>query len=342
MTDISLTGLGWSNMFRAQVTEEDTGWPARISAVARDRVTALCPDGALVLVPGGLSTGEIAVGDWVLTDGARVLRVLERQTLIQRRAAGERAARQLIAANVDTLGIVTSCNADFKEARLERYLALASSAGCLPLVILTKADLVGDARDYARRAERLSPLVSAIALDARDPEAAEVLRPWCRAGQTLALAGSSGVGKTTLTNTLTGRHDAVQGIREDDAKGRHTTTARALLPMASGGWLIDTPGMRELGLTDAADGIAEVFADLEELATQCRFRDCAHESEPGCAIVGAIESGELDADRLRRWRKLLREDARSTESIAEARARGKAFARHVSKVKARKVREKGG
>ncbi|MDF0600765.1 ribosome small subunit-dependent GTPase A [Psychromarinibacter sp. C21-152] len=341
MTDISLTGLGWSNTFRAQLTEDDTGSPARISAVARDRVTALTPEGPLGLVPGGMSTGEIAVGDWVLTDGARVLRVLERQTLIQRRAAGERAARQLIAANVDTLGIVTSCNADFNVARLERYLALAAASGCLPLVILTKADLASDPRDYARRAERLSPLVSAIALDARDPGAAELLQPWCRAGQTLALVGSSGVGKTTLTNTLTGRHDATRGIREDDARGRHTTTARALLPMVSGGWLIDTPGMRELGLTEAAEGIGEVFSDIAALAAACRFSDCAHETEPGCAVTAAIAAGELDPERLKRWRKLLREDARSTETIAEARARGKAFARHVAAVTKDHRRRKG-
>ncbi|WP_172299582.1 ribosome small subunit-dependent GTPase A [Pseudoruegeria sp. HB172150] len=345
MTDISLAGLGWSNFYLAQLDGEDAeAAPCRIVSVARDRVTALSPAGETVLMTGGhLSAGEIACGDWVLSDGARVLRVLERRTLLQRRAAGPRAERQLIAANVDTLGIVTSCNADFNAARLERYLALAASGGCLPLVVLTKADLAEDAAGFARAAERLSPLVATVVLDARDPEAvAEALAPWCRGGQTLALVGSSGVGKTTLTNALTGGAEAVQGIREDDAKGRHTTTARALRPVAGGGWLIDTPGMRELGLTGASDGIAAVFADLEELASDCRFSDCAHEGEPGCAVQAAIDAGDLEPERVQRWRKLQREDARSTETIAEKRSRSRAFGKHIARIQREKRYDKGG
>jgi len=332
MSDLTLASLGWSNHFAAQITSSD-GTPARVSAVDRDRVRAVTTDGALSLVTGPeFSTGDIAVGDWVLTDGCRLLAVLERKTVLVRRAAGPEGGRQLIAANVDTLGIVTSCNADFNEARLERYLAIATAGGCLPLVILTKADLAEEPRDFARRAERLSPLAVTVTLDARDPQAAEILRPWTKVGQTLVLAGSSGVGKTTLTNTLTGSDEAVQGIREDDAKGRHTTTARELRPVIAGGWLIDTPGMRELGLTDAAEGISDVFSDIEDLALGCRFRDCAHETEPGCTVQAAIAAGDLEESRLNRWRKLVREDARSTESVAEARARGKAFARMANDV----------
>ena len=153
------------------------------------------------------------------------------------------------------------------------------------------------------------------------------LAPWCRDGQTLALVGSSGVGKTTIQNALTGTEEATRTIREDDAKGRHTTTARHLRQTRFGGWLIDTPGMRELGLAEAAEGIATVFADVEALAGACRFSDCAHETEPGCAVRAAIEDGTLAAERLAQWRKLQREDQIASQSVAEARARDRALGR---------------
>jgi len=256
LTPLSLADLGWSAHFAAQVSDE-TAHPARLSAVARDRITGLTPDGALQLLPPPeIPTGAFAVGDWVLFDPGRgrILRRLTALTELGRRAAGTRAGHQLIAANVDTLGIVTSCNADFNAARLERYLALAATAGCLPLVILTKADRCADPRSYVRQAERLSPLVTALALDATDRVQADALAPWCRGGQTLALVGSSGVGKSTLLNALGDQHAPTQGIREDDAKGRHTTTARGLFRTRAGGWLIDTPGMRALRLADARAG----------------------------------------------------------------------------------------
>ncbi|PRY24507.1 ribosome biogenesis GTPase [Aliiruegeria haliotis] len=327
MTSITLSDLGWSAHFRAQLDDapEDL---ARISGVERTRLEALSPDGPVSLsLPGGQSTGDYAVGDWVRYDPetGRCLRRFERQTLLHRRAAGTGAVDQLIAANVDTLGIVTSCNADFKEARLERYLALAAQAGCLPLVIITKADTVDDPGAYRRRAESLSPLVVAIDIDATDPLEIRRLNAWAADGRTLALLGSSGVGKTTISNALTGRGEATQGIREDDAKGRHTTTSRALWRTTAGGWLIDTPGMRALRLTDAAEGIDTVFADLTDLAGQCRFSDCTHGNEPGCAIQAEIDAGRLDPGRLRRWEKLLREDARNSETLAEARARDRSL-----------------
>lgn len=297
-----------------------TGRPARIVEVARDHLVALGPEGQISLVTPD-ATGLYAVGDWVLHDGGRVTDRLDRTTEIARKAAGPQAGRQLIAANVDTLAIVTSCNADFNAARLERYLALAAQAGCLPLIVLTKADLADDARDLERQAERLSPIVKAISLNAKDPQEALRLAPWCGKGQTLALVGSSGVGKTTIQNHLTGLNEATQDIREDDAKGRHTTTARALRRTLAGGWLIDTPGIRELALTDASEGIDAVFAEITDLTGQCRFTDCAHESEPGCAVKAAIAAGRLDPDRLDRWRKLQREDHYNSESVAESRAR---------------------
>lgn len=329
---MTLTDLGWSAHFSAQTKPGEEALAARVSSVARDRLTAITVEGTTTAIPpSGMSMAEFAVGDWVILspDKSLVTRRLTPQTELTRRAAGTGAKAQLIAGNVDTLGIVTSCNADFNEARLERYLALAASAGCLPLVVLTKADLVANARDYVRRAERLSPLVIARAVNALDEDDAESLASWCRKGQTLALVGSSGVGKSTLANALTGAELATQGIREDDAKGRHTTTARGLHRTRFGGWLIDTPGMRELQLVDASDGIGVVFEDIEQLALECRFSDCAHETEPGCAVRAAVERGDVTQERVDRWRKLLREDAMNSETIHEARARDRAFGKMV-------------
>ncbi|MBY6116396.1 ribosome small subunit-dependent GTPase A [Mameliella alba] len=342
MTDTTLADLGWSARFARQLGTEDAGLtPARLVEVHRDRLRALTPGGPCALLPSE-NTGAYAVGDWVLSDGTQAVRRLEPTSDLTRRAAGREAKIQRIAANVDTLGIVTSCNADFNVARLERYLALAHTAGCLPLVVLTKADMAEDPGDYLRAAERLSPLLTALSLDATDPEEALRLQPWCRDGQTLALVGSSGVGKTTLRNALTGETAATQGIREDDAKGRHTTTHRSLVPTTAGGWLIDTPGMRELQLAEADDGIEAVFEDLEELAAQCRFRNCAHQGEPGCAVQAAIAAGELDPDRLARWEKLKREDRYNSETVAESRARGKAFGKMVREVTGRKKQQRRG
>lgn len=329
-----LTDLGWSAFFERQCTDA-TGTPFRIAEVHRDRLTALSPDGEVPLTCGpALTTGEIAVGDWVLADEAgRITRLLDRQSELKRRAAGTGAQAQLIAANVDVLFLTSSCNADFNPARLERYLALARSAGAFPVVVLTKADLSEDPRAYARRAERLDPMLPVLTLDARDPHDLAQLAAWVRPGQTAALLGSSGVGKSTLLTGLTGAAAPTQGIREDDAKGRHTTTARALRRMSNGGWLIDTPGMRALRLTDAEEGIEAVFGDIEELAQSCRFSDCSHEGEPGCAVQTAIAAGALDPKRLDRWRKLHRENARNSETLAQSRARDKDFGKMIRRVK---------
>lgn len=339
MAELSLAALGWSDFFENQV-QGTAGSPMRVSAVHRDAVDAIAPDGQHRLAaPGG--TSGITVGDWVLARDGAVARVLERQSLLARRAAGTDARRQLIAANVATLGIVTSCNADFNIARLERYLVLAADAGCLPLIVLTKADLAPDADDYLRQAKRISPLASVIAINARDPGDVARLAPWCQNGETLALLGSSGVGKTTIRNALTFDPAETQGVRKGDAKGRHTTTRRELVRTRAGGWLIDTPGMRALRLADASEGVAAVFSDIEALAAACKFSDCAHETEPGCAVRAALDAGELDPDRLARWRKLRDEEARNSETIAEARARARGFNRMVKSAMARKRTDRG-
>ena len=341
---MTLTDLGWSSHFAAQMPRQTSpsATPLRIAQVHRDRLTGLGPEGPQPLsTPPDLPTGAFAVGDWVLAEAGRVLRRLERISVLQRRAAGTGAETQLIAANVDTLFVVSACTADLNVARLERYLALAHEAGCFPVVVLTRADTHPDPESLRRGTERALRGQVVLALDARAPEAAEQLLGWCRPGQTAALVGSSGVGKTTLSNALTGQGGATQDIREDDAKGRHTTTARGLARMTNGGWLIDTPGMRALRLMEAQEGIGQVFDDIADLAAACRFSDCSHGTEPGCAVQAAIAGGTLDPARLARYDKLERENAHNSATVAEARQRQKAFGKMVREVMAHKRRGRG-
>ncbi|MDJ0710040.1 MAG: ribosome small subunit-dependent GTPase A [Woeseiaceae bacterium] len=341
----SLQALGWRPDFQAQIDPDSGLRPARVMAVQRGRVEVADEEGiASIDLSARAATLGVTVGDWVLLDeaGASVRDRLERFALFQRRAAGTGAERQLIAANVDTLFIVTSANRDFNEARLERYLAIAYEAGAFPVIVITKADTVDSTASFVATASRLAPGVLVEALDARDPAEVDVLRPWCETGQTVALLGSSGVGKSTLINTLTGAHQDTFAVRDDDQRGRHTTTSRSMHRLPQGGWLIDTPGMRELQLVDVGEALDDVFAEVAALAEQCRFSDCEHETEPGCAVQAAIADGTLDAERLRRYRKLLSEDRRNTETLAERRSRDKQFGKMVKSVLSDKRKEKGG
>ena len=327
-----LAAFGWSQHFNAQLDPAESAGltPARVIAVHRDGLEVAAPgfSGRVAHISDAADEeGMATVGDFVLVDPEtrRTPRLLARKSLFKRRAAGTGRRIQLLAANVDTLFIVTSCNQDFNVARLERYLALAREAGVMPVLLLTKADLATDTAEFEQAAVRLMPGLVVVSLDARDPEAAGRLAPWCGPGQTVALLGSSGVGKSTLVNTLAGERQAVAGIRESDAHGRHTTTGRSMHRLASDGWLIDTPGMRELQLADLEFGLGEVFADIEAAAVHCRFANCRHESEPGCAVQAAIASGEIEADRLVRFRKLLSEDTRNSASIHERRRKDRGF-----------------
>ncbi len=269
---------------------------------------------------GGVAPEERpAVGDWVLVeDRKRIVALLPRRGAIKRGAAGEHYRQQLIAANVDTVFVVCGLDGDFNPRRIERYLLLVQGSGAGVVVVLTKADKTGVDADAARAA--LAGIeaqhVAVVAVNAKDAAAADALAPWLRPGETAVLVGSSGAGKSTLTNTLLGIERMKTGeVREHDARGRHTTTHRALIALPTGACLIDTPGMRELKPTGEEE-LADGFGDIEALAGQCRFRDCAHQKEPGCAVRAAIVGGELDEARFRNYLKLRDEVAGAADRLA--------------------------
>ena len=341
----TLKSLGWRPFFQSQLDIENELTPARVLSVHRGRIEVAHEIGHESLaLSGRTATLGVTVGDWVLVDreGPVVRRRLDRSSLFKRKAPGSGGEVQLIGANVDTLFVVTSANRDFNIARLERYLAIAHDAGAFPVIVITKADTVDSVEEFVNAAAALSPGMLVEALDARNPQDVEVLRPWCESGQTVALLGSSGVGKSTLINTLAGTRQETRAVRQDDQRGRHTTTGRSMHRLPQGGWLIDTPGMRELQLFDVADAIDDVFHDVTGFAARCRFADCAHESEPDCAVIAAIDAGELDADRLRRFRKLQSEDRRNTETLAERRSRDRNFGKMIKSILSDKQQEKGG
>jgi ribosome biogenesis GTPase len=307
--------LGWSDFFADQVKPSEADLvPIRVASVHRARIEAIGIMGPVQLeLPANANTADFAVGDWVLADPRSDMFVtrLDRKTVFQRRPEVGRG-RQLVAANIDTLLIVTSCNADFNTDRLERYLIMANEAGSNPVIVLTKADTADDVGLFKAQAEALQRDLPVVALNGRSADAISILSSWCGIGQTVALVGSSGVGKSTLVNTLTGDASDTQQktgtIREYDAQGRHTTTARSLHAIPGGGWVIDTPGIRTLYVSDVTDGIDTLFADITELAPHCRFRDCTHAHEPGCAVQAAVKTGTLAAERVERWRSLLAEN----------------------------------
>lgn len=341
----SLQSLGWRPFFQAQVDGDSGDAQARVLSVHRGRIVVAHTGGQETVALSGKSAAlRIAVGDWVLVDldVPQVTRLLERFGLFQRKAAGTAGEVQLIAANVDTVFIVTSANRDFNVARLERYLAIAHDAGAYPVIVITKADMVDSVEEFVTAAGKLSPGVVVEAIDARNSDQVDKLRPWCDTGQTIALLGSSGVGKSTLINTLTSAELATRPAREDDQRGRHTTTGRSMHRLPHGGWLVDTPGMRELQLVDIGDALDEVFSDIAVLARRCRFADCLHEVEPGCAVRQAIEDGDLEAGRLNRFQKLQSEDRRNSETLAERRSRDRTLGKMYKTVLSGKRQHKGG
>lgn len=339
----TLTNLGWRSAFQQQLSlnELETCTPARIIAQHRSEYLLQSEQDEIHL-PILHSMPQLTVGDWLLVDHQQqFVRELERFSLFSRKAAGHKNALQLIAANVDTVLIVSSLNHNFNLNRLERYLALAHEAQVEPLVVLSKADLCPNPGDYVQQVQKLDRRLVVEAINGLDAHSVNKLIPWCGVGQTLALLGSSGVGKSTLVNTLLGQATQQTGaISAEQDKGRHTTTARSLHAIPMGALLLDTPGMRELQLSACEAGVAATFADISEWAQHCRFVDCQHASEPGCAVQAAIQAGELELRRLQNYRKLQREQAHHAASLAEKHATDKRFGRLIKSMQKAQHQEK--
>ena len=291
-------------------------------------------------------TERPAVGDFVVFVPAApptIERILPRRTELQRGAAGESHQRQIIAANIDSVFVLNGLDGDFNPARIERYLLLIQSSGALPVVVLTKADAAGDADSvFAELRKRVPPPLEMFAINAKSAASVAPLLAYLGPGDTAVLVGSSGVGKSTLTNTLLGEsRQATKAVREHDSRGRHTTTHRALIQLPSGGCLIDTPGMREIKLTGEEALDQSQFADIDELAQSCRFGDCGHQSEPGCAVRAALADGRIDPARWHNYLKL-RDELVAAADTLEAQLRKKSETRVLTKALGRRLGEKYG
>jgi ribosome biogenesis GTPase len=355
---IDLADLGWNERLADAFAAHAAGGllPGRVSLEHTHIYTVMLADGEkLARVAGRLRHQAAtradfpAVGDWVAIDpsaqdgDARIRAVLPRFSRFSRRAAGDPTEEQVVAANIDTVFLVAGLDRDFNLRRLERYLLVARDSGATPVVVLNKADLVDDPSRFVEEVRALAPAVAIHPMSSREPESADVLRQHLGIGRTGALLGSSGVGKSTIINTLIG-HERLRTreVREDDSRGRHTTTARELVVLPGTGVLIDTPGMRELQLWETG-ALASSFADIEALAEGCRFRDCRHREEPGCAVRTAAADGVLEAGRLESFQKLQAEQAHQvTMQDQRAQIEEKRKWKVLTKAANKRIREKRG
>lgn len=341
----SLRQLGWQPYFQQQLTltELESSQIARVIEHHRSQFVLQLQSGQvrLELTP---CLPKLTVGDWVLLgQDASFQRVLETKSVFKRKAAGSKVDEQFIAVNVDTLFIVCSLNHDFNLNRIERFLALAKEALVEPVVVLTKMDLCEDYEQKRQQVQKLDPMLMVELVNSLDKASVNSLEPWCAEGKTVSFLGSSGVGKSTLVNTLLGEQSQqTSSIREDDSKGRHTTRARSMRFIPNGAAVIDTPGMRELQLADCEQGVNQVFNDIEALIQQCRFNNCSHTNEPGCAVQAAIVQGSLEQRRYQNYQKLLLEQARNSASLKQKRDKEKALSKMYRTVLADSVAMKKG
>ena len=311
---MSLEALGATPELRAAVPSPLS--LARVALSHRDQYQLLTDAATLSAEPSGAlwyrapsAAAMPVVGDWV---GARVINsteaiveaVLPRRTLFARRAPGAREAMQPIAANIDLVFLVSALDGDFNLRRIERYLALALESGATPVIVLNKMDLCPDLAGYLAATGQIAGGVPVVAIHTRDAQGLDPLRPYLAEGRTVALLGSSGVGKSSIVNALAGAELRTTPVRASDSRGRHTTTHRELIPLPGGGALIDTPGMRELQLWATEDSVDAAFDEIAELAARCRYQDCTHSGEPACAVAAALELGELAPERWASYRKL--------------------------------------
>lgn len=314
-----LESFGWDSFFEEQAVENfEVG---RILLEHKHIYRIICNDGEYMAELSGkfrheaVTKGDYpAVGDWVYIKKienekkAIIHRIFPRRSSFSRQEAGTRMEEQVIAANVDYLFLVNALNHDFNVRRMERYLLLAYESGAMPVIVLTKSSLCEDVEQKIVETEAVAMGVPIFIVDSLEHTGIDSLQQFVSSGKTIALVGSSGVGKSTLLNALIGIEVAKTGdIREEDSKGRHTTTHRELFRLPSGSLVIDTPGMRELQLWEGSDAIQTTFSDIEELAKTCRFRDCKHENEPGCAVHHAIDNGIITINRLQSYKKLQKE-----------------------------------
>jgi ribosome biogenesis GTPase / thiamine phosphate phosphatase len=334
---VSLESLGWgpdlAHAFSVLLSQSSLPLvPGRVVRQERGLLTVQASERALLARPSGRLLHHAAgaealptIGDWVallLPSGegeALIHSVLPRRSVLMRREAGSEHEGQLIAANLDVVFLVTGLDGDFNPRRIERALAVAWNSGAAPVVVLSKADLHEDVPARLLEVEALAPGVPVLALSAQQGTGLEELRAQLPAGRTGALLGSSGVGKSTLVNRLLGEARlATQPVLPEDDRGRHTTTHRELFVLPHGGLLIDGPGLRELGLWGEEEGLGQAFSDVLALAADCRFSDCAHRGEPGCAVRAAVDSGALSKERLASFEKLQREQAWQARQVSSA------------------------